>query len=87
MSRVSHTLMYIKKNPCDTITMVFGMIAASLIAFKIPQPYLWFAFPCYVISAAAAVKANYMRKAWPLCVLFGYYFIIDTIGVYRWYPW
>lgn len=87
MSKVIHTLTYIRSNPFDTITMVFGMFAATLIAFKFPMPYLWYAFPAYVISATAAVISNRRRRNWPLVILFSYYFIIDTVGVFRWWPY
>ena len=66
--------------------MVFGIFAATMVAFKFPQPYLWLAFPAYVISALAAIKANYSRRNWPMLTLFGYYFVIDSVGVIRWYP-
>lgn len=87
MSRVQATLMYIKCNPLDVITMICGMIAATLVAFKFPQPYLGMAFWLYVVSAACAVVSNRRKKQWPYVILFSYFFIIDSVGVYRWWPW
>jgi len=87
MSKVCLMLKYIKSNPLDITTMCCGMIAATLVAFKFPQPYLGIAFWFYVVSAACAIRSNYLKKAWPMMILFSYFFIIDSIGIYRWWPW
>jgi len=89
MSKVQATLTYIKDNPFDTIVMLTCMFSATIVALNVREvlPWLhWFAFPVYVVSATCAVYANYKRKVWPMVGLFGYYVIIDSIGVYRWIP-
>lgn len=89
MLLVNHMLKYIKSNPFDVITMLTGMFSATIVAlnFSDMYPWLhWFAFPVYVFSASCAVYANYRRQLWPMVGLFGYYIIIDSIGVFRWWP-
>lgn len=72
---------------CDIITMACGMVAASLVSFQAPQPYFWMAFPLYVVGAFFALTAAYMRKSYPMVVLFGFYLFIDGSGVINWWPW
>ena len=91
MLKVPVTLTYIKprstSNIYDVITTVCGMIAATLVALKFPQPYFGIAFWFYVVSAACAVRSNYLKKTWPMMLLFSYFFVIDSIGVIKWWPW
>ena len=89
MSRVQATLMYIRRNKLDVIAMLCGIYAATIVSqgFHNDYPWVfWSAFPVYVISAVCATYSNYLRKQWAWVVLFGYYFLIDTLGVYNKHP-
>ena len=89
MSKAQAMLTYIKLNPFDVIVMLTGMFSATVVAlnFSDSHPWLhWAAFPVYVLSATCAVYANFKRQIWPMVGLFGYYILIDTIGVFRWFP-
>ena len=79
---------YINKlNVLDIITAICGMTAATTVALRFPQPYFGIAFWLYVVSAACALYAAKERKSWALMFMFGYYLMIDSYGVYNWWPW
>ena len=71
----------------DIVTAATGVVAATMVATKVDQPYLWFAFPTYVVSATCAAYASYVRKSFPLMGMFLYYMMIDSVGIWKWYPW
>ena len=87
MSKVLATLTYIKGNPIDIFTMITAMIAATLVASGVPQPYFGMAFWLYVVSALSACVMNYKRANYAYAMLFGYYVMIDTYGIFNWWPW
>jgi len=71
----------------DVITSVFGLTAAVLVAFKFPQPYFGMAFWLYSVGAMCGIISNYRRKNVPYVLLFTGFFLIDTYGIYNWWPW
>ena len=70
----------------DIITSVFGITAAILVAFKFPQPYFGMAFWLYSVGAFCGIVSNYRRRNIPYIFLFSCFFIIDTYGIYNWWP-
>ena len=74
-------------NKLDVITAICGITAATIVATGQPQPLFGIAFQIYVISAICAVLSNYQKKNWPYVVLFSVFFIVDTYGIYQWWPW
>jgi len=70
----------------DVITSIFGITAAILVAFKFPQPYFGMAFWLYSVGAFCGIISNYKRNNMPYLLLFSCFFLIDSYGIYNWWP-
>ena len=70
----------------EIITATLGLTAAIIVATKQPQPWFGIAFWLYVIGAFCGILSNYKRGSIPYVLLFTGFLIIDSYGVYNWWP-
>ena len=60
-----------------------SFIGAMNIALN--TPYSKYAFMIFLISSTTYMYAGYKDKDWPLVFLNVGFFIVDIVGIYRWF--
>ena len=72
-----------KKKWQDWASVFLLMIGASLVALNIPLTK-W-AFPILCVGRGWLSYLMYQRKDWPLFMSNFSFFIIDIVGIFRWF--
>ena len=65
----------------ETIGLIFGLGATSILALTMPEPNLLAAYIMWEISAVCLIYGAWSRGATGLLLLYSCYFVIDAFGL------
>ena len=67
----------------ETIRLIFGLSATSILALTMPDPNLLAAYIMWEISATCLIYGAWSRGSTGLLLLYSCYFVIDAFGLAR----